>query len=963
MRRSVRKFVIAAAAAILLAGSAGTAKADALVLGNSSENIMNGGVLASDTSGRSYYADTEKGGSLYTSNGSKSARVSADQAENINVIGGYIYYTVSRNRGSVVYRIPVKGGVKTKCFSTNKTIDEMYVDEEGTVYFLAGGSIFTRSADADSSTASVRDGKIQHFIPTEYGMIIAKGSFRNYTLYAGKTKIRSKVTKFYTYEDYLILSAGGKDYQIRIHDMFHDFTSSRIQAYSLGNETGTLRAVSAALHSDDCEICRENAAEAAHSGFSAVSLSAASAPVASGTQSILNDPSVSDGQRNMVKRARQQHEVKWTAQKTIKAWTGASSAGMTFNEGTTYQGLPYGQPTKSGKYTPWGYTLENFVSAAADASSLMYTGRGSNGSYTSPYYSCDCSSFVSWAWNLPSRQWTGSIGAYGNVVATQSVYGMEIGDALVLAGSHVVMVSDIGYKDGKIVYVDIMEQTPPKTKWTRWGEGGSKSLSELYTKYFVKRRYKLIRSKTRDDVKYYPSDVVPLDGDGDVSEDDGTIVLSDKDVELAVGATKKLTYKKDSSVNGSVSWSSSNTGVASVNNGTVKAVAGGKATISLKVGSSSGSCDVYVQPSKTKLTGIATNRYCVVKLRWAAVSGADSYEIYRRSAGSEWKLVGTEKTRKFTDNVPGYDETFTYRVRALYNVDSRTVYGDYGNEMSIHTVPDTPKLLALNATSASSQEVLWSEVPGADGYQVYYLTPTSANWELIADTKDTRYRAEHLTCGTLYKYTVRAYVNYGGEHLVGYYDPRGISRTCSVPTPRNVKATSTKYGTITLKWDKVEEATGYVVHRKEKGKWVKVGTVKKNTFTDKGLVYKKSYTYAVNAYSTVKGKTVLSNYERPGCKAVCKLPAPVLKKAASSKAKTATLTWTRLKGADGYRVLYKESNGKWKVLKDVSKKATSFTATGLRSRKTYYMSVAAYWKHGSRKCGSFDTKGLAVKVR
>ena len=962
MRRSVRKFVIAAAAAILLAGGAGTAKADALTLGNSSENIMNGGVLASDTSGRSYYADMEKGGSLYTSNGSKSARVSSDEAENINVIGGYIYYTVSRNTGSVVYRIPVKGGVKTKCFTTNKTIDEMYVDEDGTCYFLAGGSVFTREEGAGSNTASVRDGKIQHFIPTEYGMIIAKGSFRNYTLYAGKTKIRSKVTKFYTYNDYLILSAGGKDYQVRIHDLFHGFTSAAIQSYTLGNEAGAMQAVTAAVHSDDCEICKENAAEAARTGIAAASATAVQAAASSGTKSILNDSSVSDGQRNMVKRARQQHEVKWTAQKTIKAWTGASSAGMTFDEGTTYQGLPYGQPTKSGKYTPWGYSLEDFVSAAADSSSLMYTGRGSNGSYTSPYYSCDCSSFVSWAWNLPSRQWTGSIGGYANVVATQSVYGMEIGDALVLSGSHVVMVSDIGYKDGNIVYVDIMEQTPPKTKWTSWGEGGSKSLAELYTKYFVKRRYKLIRSKTRDDVKYYPSDVVPLDGDGE-SSDDGSIVLSEKNVELAVGATKTLTYKKDAALNGSVSWSSSDSDIASVNNGTVKAVAGGKATISLKVGNSSGSCAVYVQPAKPKLTSVVTNRYCVVKVRWGAVSGADSYEVYRKSAGSSWELVGTTKTGKFTDDVPGYDKTFTYRVRALYKVDERTVYGEYGNEMSIHTVPDTPKLLALNATSATSQELLWSEVPGADGYQVYILTPTSANWEMIADTKDTKYRAEHLTVGVLYKYTVRAYVNYGGEHLVGYYDPKGIARTCTVPTPRNVTGSSVKYGTITLKWDKVEEADGYVVHRKKNGKWVKIATVKKNTYTDKELTYGQTYTYAVNAYTVVKGEAVLSNYERPGCKVVCKLPSPELKKAVSSKAKQATLTWNTIKGADGYRILCKVSGGKWKVLKNVSSKTSSFTATGLQSNKTYYMSVVAYWNHGSLKYGSYNSKGLAVKVR
>lgn len=98
----------------------------------------------------------------------------------------------------------------------------------------------------------------------------------------------------------------------------------------------------------------------------------------------------------------------------------------------------------------------------------MYTSR-STYNRSAPYYSSDCSAFVSWAWGLSSRQTTSSIPYFATKVTPQNLYGLQVGDALDKSGSHVVLVEDIGYDDdGDIVYIDIMEQTPPKTKETRY---------------------------------------------------------------------------------------------------------------------------------------------------------------------------------------------------------------------------------------------------------------------------------------------------------------------------------------------------------------------------------------------------------------------------------------------------------------------------------------------------------------
>lgn len=60
------------------------------------------------------------------------------------------------------------------------------------------------------------------------------------------------------------------------------------------------------------------------------------------------------------------------------------------------------------KYVPWNATLKEFVAAVKNEDSKMYTSR-STYNRSAPYYSSDCSAFVSWAWGLSSRQTTSSI--------------------------------------------------------------------------------------------------------------------------------------------------------------------------------------------------------------------------------------------------------------------------------------------------------------------------------------------------------------------------------------------------------------------------------------------------------------------------------------------------------------------------------------------------------------------------
>ncbi len=218
------------------------------------------------------------------------------------------------------------------------------------------------------------------------------------------------------------------------------------------------------------------------------------------------------GQQNIVKRAYQMTNIQWTPKANITGWGG----GVTYKAGKTYTGLPYGQPVNA-SYVPWSTSLDGFIQKVNDPNSKMYTST-STYNQTAPYYSIDCSAFVSWAWGLGSRQTTSTIHNYATKISTSSYANAQVGDCLCLAGSHVVLITDITYdSSGKIDGIEISESTVNSATYyccqkTRYGKNGSYTLEKLSSKYFG-AGYILYRSKTRDSVTYAHCCAVPLEGD------------------------------------------------------------------------------------------------------------------------------------------------------------------------------------------------------------------------------------------------------------------------------------------------------------------------------------------------------------------------------------------------------------------------------------------------------------------
>ena len=223
-------------------------------------------------------------------------------------------------------------------------------------------------------------------------------------------------------------------------------------------------------------------------------------------------PVLSEGQRNIVKRARQMTDILWTPNEDVVGW----KSEYTYRAGVTYRGLPYGQPVYA-DYVPWETDLLGFVRAVNTPDSKMYTAYSEYGG-RAPYYSLDCSGFVSWAWGLSSRKTTRSLPEHATKISDRSYEDAQVGDCLCLSGVHTVLITDITYdENGTINGIEISEATTNLAtdyccQITRYGKDGEYTLNQLTTRYFGSG-YILYRSKTRDSVTYTHSCAVPLEGD------------------------------------------------------------------------------------------------------------------------------------------------------------------------------------------------------------------------------------------------------------------------------------------------------------------------------------------------------------------------------------------------------------------------------------------------------------------
>lgn len=147
----------------------------------------------------------------------------------------------------------------------------------------------------------------------------------------------------------------------------------------------------------------------------------------------------------------------------------------------------------------------------------------------------------------------------------------------------------------------------------------------------------------------------------------------------------------------------------------------------------------------------------------------------------------------------------------------------------------------------------------------------------------------------------------------------------SVSQVKNLKVVETDEDEIEVRWSKIKGVNGYQVYIKaENGSWKKVLTTKDNEADIEKLSSAKTYTVKVRAYKKSGSKNYYGKFSSSVVTST--EPDEVKNLSIKSSSKNATLTWSKVSGADGYRVYkYNTKTKKWEKVANV--KANSATVS------------------------------------
>ncbi len=339
--------------------------------------------------------------------------------------------------------------------------------------------------------------------------------------------------------------------------------------------------------------------------------------------------------------------------------------------------------------------------------------------------------------------------------------------------------------------------------------------------------------------------------------------------------------------------------------------------------------------------------------------------------------TGSEVVPSFTvtygDNilVDGLDYVATYQNNSSIGTATVNVLGagTYEGLLNLtkkfNIVPDTVRDVRPSNVKTDSAELSWSAVNGASGYIIQIQK--NGKWTNLGTYPSERASIKGLMPGSVNNIHIAAYTNVNGINYMGAYsDAVKIETAVGAVNPR-VSAYANNF--VTLTWDKQTAANGYEVFKYDASskKYVlykNITNPNTNACKVTGLASNKKYNFKVRAYQIDDSEktyapfgAVVSQYTS--------IAKPKLNSAKSTSKKKIKASWSKVKGASGYQVMwstYKNFSKNYKT-KSVKAKYSSKTVTTAQSKKTYYVRVRAYKTISGKKVYSPWSNTKKVKTK
>ena len=448
------------------------------------------------------------------------------------------------------------------------------------------------------------------------------------------------------------------------------------------------------------------------------------------------------------------------------------------------------------------------------------------------------------------------------------------------------------------------------------------------------------------------------------------ISLNASDLTLTKGDSYTLTYTiVPSDAVGTVSWTSSNSSVASVNSGVVTAVGEGSAVITARVsGSVYATCNISVSSRLVSVTGVSISPS---SLNLSTKSGSRTLDYMITPNGAKPSSLYWESSNSSVVTVDGSGKVTPVGAGSA----DITLTTDNGTKGTCHVTVTAPA-----QSIALSDKTLTLAIDQGTYTLTWTLSPKGSGGELVW-TSDNAGVAKVDQKGVITPVSV-------GETDIRVKTDQNVTAVCHVVVKGTAKdlfaagmpeITTCKAAgnTVLLTWNKYENADSYIILRRKMGesKFAKIATVKDLSYTDTAVSPSTPYYYSVQAVSTKWGGAIKSSYDKNFSVTINGI-APTPTPAQTVKPKTpavtvtagkkqATLKWKKVSGAKGY-VVYRATSrsGKYKAVSTIKKGSTvSYINKKLTSKKTYYYKVRAYRTENGKRIYSSYSKAKSAKIK
>ena len=343
---------------------------------------------------------------------------------------------------------------------------------------------------------------------------------------------------------------------------------------------------------------------------------------------------------------------------------------------------------------------------------------------------------------------------------------------------------------------------------------------------------------------------------------------------------------------------------------------------------------------------LSSRNYNSITLSWNKRNNVTGYILQMYKNGAWVNLTNIKDNTITSYKVTDLTANTSYKFRAVAYVTKggATNYSKYTSALTVSTAPAMTTGFAITGRGSDYLTLTWTKNAGASGYVIQeQINGTWTKVVAIKGNETTSYKIEGLEPNSFHRYRMVAYKTDANGTTYGKYTGSAPGYTAPAMVS-NFKVSNIGADSLTVSWDKVESADGYVIDIYRDGKWSQLAKITSNVTTSykaSGLTLGTTYKFRIKSYATNGTLTINSTYS--SAIAVTGSDFSVANLTVTNRGTDfISVKWDKNDKAEGYMV-YIYDGSSWKCVKTLtSNSAVSHKITGLTSAKAYKVTVKAY---------------------